>query len=119
MSGHAKKELHNYITLYIADIYRDAAAIVVDIVRREAGAMHNYGDILVLVNSLRSKHSPAHVPWLICLLPTTFLCMFYATQKIFIPRMQNNRLLLYREMSAKTKVNFLTDCGARACSFEP
>lgn len=59
VSGHAESKLHNYVTLYIADVYRDAAQIVLDIVHREAGIAHHYGKIAILVSSVRSPHSPA------------------------------------------------------------
>lgn len=59
VSGHTETKLHNYITLFIADVYRDAAQIVLDIVHREAGMAQNYGKIAILVSSVRSSRSPA------------------------------------------------------------
>lgn len=113
VSGHQYEEPHNYVTLFVLDIYRDAAATVLDIVRRESGTRHNYGDILVLVNSLRSKKSPARaiVDMLVASdIPVHVLRSTKVNSEDMLCDVISNDV-------RKGKVNFLTDCGAKGLQF--
>ena len=115
ISGHTQEELHNYVTLYVADIYRDAAAIVVDIVRREAGTRYNYGDILILVNSLRSKHSPARAV-VDMLVANNIPVHVLRNTKTIHSENAEQEAPQYGDVR-KNKVNCLTDCGAKGLQF--
>lgn len=59
VSGHSRVRPENWVTLYIADIYKDAAALVTEIIEKEAGNRHNYGKILLLFESIRANRGPA------------------------------------------------------------
>ena len=112
VSGHTREEPHNYVTLFLADVYRDAAAIVLDVVRREAGMQNNYGDILVLVNSLRSKRSPARA--------VVDMLVASGIPVHVLRGTKNNNNEDFDQPAAdirKNKVNFLTDCGAKGLQF--
>ena len=53
IAGNPNSNLSDWVTLYIADVYRDAAQIVYDIVKR--AGVQNHGNIMILCSSLNEK----------------------------------------------------------------
>lgn len=113
VSSTVQPVLHNYITLYLADVYRDSASIVLDIIHREAGIAKHYGSILILVNSIHSPHSPARA--VVDTLVSNGI-------PVHIPRGSNRVATSINNTQAigdvrKNKVCVMTDCGSKGQEF--
>jgi len=119
LSGQPRSEPHNWVTLYIADPYRDSANIILDIVRKEGGNNCNYGKIVILFNSLKSPYTPARS--VVDLLVANQIPVYVSRGvKINSGVLQNSEEQNHSMFAniQQNKVRCLTDCSGKGLEFD-